>query len=111
MDEFIFDANFESTAAGRDQFDQFDPSHVANFGRQTDGPRFVVSDLTVFDRDIRFYDVLLLPSHPIPRWKNWSSPAVCVPGGARTHNLLIRSQMLYPVELQTLENLRMAIVD
>jgi hypothetical protein len=25
-----------------------------------------------------------------------------VPGGIRTHNLLIRSQMLYPVELQTL---------
>ena len=24
-----------------------------------------------------------------------------VPGGTRTHNLLIRSQMLYPVELQT----------
>ncbi len=24
-----------------------------------------------------------------------------VPGGIRTHNLLIRSQMLYPVELQT----------
>src|SRR5437660_12348030 len=25
----------------------------------------------------------------------------CVPGGIRTPNLLIRSQMLYPVELQT----------
>src|SRR2546421_5099691 len=26
---------------------------------------------------------------------------VCVPGGIRTPNLLIRSQLLYPVELQT----------
>ena len=25
----------------------------------------------------------------------------CVPGGIRTPNLLIRSQLLYPVELQT----------
>ena len=27
-----------------------------------------------------------------------------MPGGIRTHNLLIRSQMLYPVELQTRRN-------
>jgi hypothetical protein len=31
------------------------------------------------------------------KWKK------CVPGGIRTPNLLIRSQLLYPVELQTPE--------
>ena len=30
------------------------------------------------------------------------SPIKCVPGGIRTPNLLIRSQKLYPVELQAL---------
>ena len=34
-----------------------------------------------------------------------------VPGGTRTHNLLIRSQMLYPVELQTQENFRFSTAD
>src|SRR5262249_13096276 len=37
------------------------------------------------------------------KWRQ-SSPDLrkyLVPGGIRTHNLLIRSQMLYPVELQT----------
>jgi hypothetical protein len=33
---------------------------------------------------------------------NWFSQSKFVPGGIRTPNLLIRSQMLYPVELQTL---------
>ena len=32
-----------------------------------------------------------------------------VPGGIRTPNLLIRSQKLYPVELQALRNLRFSI--
>src|SRR5712691_6377340 len=42
----------------------------------------------------------------------WSSHAEkCVPGGARTHNLLIRSQMLYPIELQTRLNFRFWILD
>jgi hypothetical protein len=34
-----------------------------------------------------------------------------VPGGIRTPNLLIRSQLLYPVELQTLGNFRISNVD
>ena len=34
-----------------------------------------------------------------------------VPGGIRTPNLLIRSQMLYPVELQALRHFRFQIVD
>ena len=34
-----------------------------------------------------------------------------VPGGIRTPNLLIRSQKLYPVELQALGNLRFSISD
>ena len=35
----------------------------------------------------------------------------CVPGGIRTPNLLIRSQLLYPVELQTHKNLGFWIAD
>src|ERR1700730_2199723 len=34
----------------------------------------------------------------------------CVPGGTRTHNLLIRSQMLYPIELQTQSHCRFSIL-
>ena len=35
-------------------------------------------------------------------WRNEIlGPGKCVSGGIRTPNLLIRSQMLYPVELQT----------
>ena len=34
-----------------------------------------------------------------------------MPGGIRTPNLLIRSQKLYPVELQALRNLRFSISD
>jgi hypothetical protein len=34
-----------------------------------------------------------------------------VPGGIRTPNLLIRSQKLYPVELQALLNFRFSISD
>ena len=35
-------------------------------------------------------------------WRNEIlGPSKYVPGGIRTPNLLIRSQMLYPVELQT----------
>jgi len=30
-----------------------------------------------------------------------AAPIIAVPGGIRTPNLLIRSQLLYPVELQT----------
>ena len=52
MDEFTIDANFESTAAGRNQLYPVDSRHVANFGRQTDGTRFVVSDRAIFDRNI-----------------------------------------------------------
>src|ERR1700681_596539 len=34
-----------------------------------------------------------------------------VPGGIRTHNLLIRSQMLYPVELQTQQYCKFPMAD
>ena len=34
-----------------------------------------------------------------------------MPGGIRTPNLLIRSQMLYPVELQTQHDFRLPICD
>src|SRR5207248_8509076 len=58
VDEFTVDANFEGTAAGRDQ----PGSHargLANASRQTGSFRFVVSDRAVFDRYFRFHARLL----------------------------------------------------
>jgi len=58
VDEFTVDANFEGTAAGRDQ----PGSHAGcftNASRQTGGFRFVVSDRAVFDRYFRFHACLL----------------------------------------------------
>ncbi len=55
INEFTVDANFKSTSARRDQFHRLDPGDVANFGRQTGGPWFVVSSRAVFDRDVRFH--------------------------------------------------------
>ena len=58
VDEFTVDANFEGTAAGRDQ----PGSHarcLTNASRQTGGFRFVVSDRAVFDRYFRFHARLL----------------------------------------------------
>ena len=59
VDEFTVDANFEGTAAGRDQ----PGSHARRFtnaSRQTGGFRFVVSDRAVFDRYFRFHARLLI---------------------------------------------------
>jgi hypothetical protein len=55
MNEFTVDANFKSTSAGGDQFHRLDPSNVANFGRQTGGSWFIVSNRAVFDRDACFH--------------------------------------------------------
>ena len=58
VDEFTVDANFEGTAAGRDQLG----SHARRFtneSRQTGGFRFVISDRAVFDRYFRFHARLL----------------------------------------------------
>ncbi len=58
VDEFTVDANFEGTAAGRDQ----PGSHARRFtnaSRQTGGFRFVISDRAVFDRYFRFHARLL----------------------------------------------------
>jgi hypothetical protein len=58
VDEFTVDANFEGTAAGRDQ----PGSHargLTNASRQTGGFRFVISDRAVFDRYFRFHACLL----------------------------------------------------
>ena len=60
VDEFTVDANFEGTAARRDQ----QGSHAGcftNASRQTGGFRFVVSDRAVFDRYFRFHACLLYP--------------------------------------------------
>jgi hypothetical protein len=40
----------------------------------------------------------------LPLWNVNHFDRAAVPGGIRTPNLLIRSQLLYPVELQTLWN-------
>ena len=45
------DLDFEHAARGLDQLDVRVRVGLANFGRQTGGPRFVVSDDTVFDGD------------------------------------------------------------
>ena len=58
VDEFTVDANFEGTAAGRDQ----PGSHARRFtnaSRQTGGFWFVISDRAVFDRYFRFHARLL----------------------------------------------------
>ena len=58
VDEFTVDANFEGTAAGRDQ----PGSHargLTNASRQTGGFRFIISDRAVFDRYFRFHACLL----------------------------------------------------
>ena len=58
VDEFTVDANFEGTAAGRNQ----PGSHargLTNASRQTGGFRFVISDRAVFDRYFRFHARLL----------------------------------------------------
>jgi hypothetical protein len=118
MNEFTIDANFKSAAARRNEFDRVNPRRLANFGRQTGSPRLIVSDRAVLDGDVCFHSELL-------RLNNICSDATCrglsvfvikngarrrhlvdkfrrsVPGGIRTPNLLIRSQLLYPVELQT----------
>ena len=58
VDEFTVDANFEGTAAGRDQ----PGSHARRFtneSRQTGSFRFVISDRAVFNRYFRFHARLL----------------------------------------------------
>jgi hypothetical protein len=44
--------NFESTAPRWNQFDLRLGKPLTNFGRQTGGPGFVVSNDAVFDRDL-----------------------------------------------------------
>ena len=58
MDEFTVDANFEGTAAGRDQLG-IHASRFTNESRQPGSFRFVVSDRAVFDRDLGFHAGLL----------------------------------------------------
>ena len=58
VDEFTVDANFEGTAAGRNQSGSH-ASRFTNASRQTGGFRFVVSDRAVFDRYFRFQARLL----------------------------------------------------
>jgi hypothetical protein len=67
MNEFIVDANFESTAAGRDQLG-IHARRFTNESRQPGGFRFVVSDRAVFDRYLGFHACLLyLPDAIRPR--------------------------------------------
>ena len=67
MNEFIVDANFEGTAAGRDQLG-IHARRFMNESRQPGSFRFVVSDRAVFDRYLRFHAHLLyLPDAIRPR--------------------------------------------
>ena len=63
MDEFTVDANFESAAIGRNEFYLSASRDLTNFGRQTDGFRFVVSDRAVLDRDLRFHENQFSAAH------------------------------------------------
>jgi len=54
VDEFTVDANFEGTAAGRDQFG-IHAGRFPNESRQPGSFRFVVSDRAIFDRDLGFH--------------------------------------------------------
>jgi hypothetical protein len=58
MEKFTIDADFESAAAGRNQF-RFDAGRIANFSRQTDGFRFVVSNRAILDADVGLHFILL----------------------------------------------------
>jgi hypothetical protein len=46
--------NLESTAPRRNKLDLRLGKPVTNFGRQTGGPGFIVSDDAVFDRDLHY---------------------------------------------------------
>ena len=63
MDEFTVDADFESVAIGRNELYLSASRHLANFRRQTDGFRLVVSDRAVFDRDLRFHENQFSAAH------------------------------------------------
>jgi hypothetical protein len=65
VDEFTVDANFEGTAAGRDQFG-IHADRFTNESRQTGSFRFVVSDRAIFDRDLGFHAGLLPAKYPGP---------------------------------------------
>ena len=56
MKEFAIGANLEGSAARWDERKRFDAlAELKNFGRQTDGPRRVVSDDAIFDRHLGFH--------------------------------------------------------
>jgi len=51
-DDAAVHLHFEDAAGGLDEFDIRVGKRVAKLGRQTGGPRFVVSDDAVLDRDL-----------------------------------------------------------
>jgi hypothetical protein len=56
MEQFAIGVNFESAPARRNQSERFDSlPEIKNLGRQTDGLGRVVSNYTVFDRNVRFH--------------------------------------------------------
>jgi hypothetical protein len=73
--------------------------HVARFIRRRGSPRVDLSP-----KNWQANDKHTFQYRPLNQRKCFVISSV--PGGIRTHNLLIRSQMLYPVELQTQRNFR-----
>ena len=56
MKEFAIGANLEGAPARWDQRERlYALAELKNFGRQTDGPRRVVSDDAIFDRHLGFH--------------------------------------------------------
>jgi hypothetical protein len=63
MEQFAIGANFEGSAARRNEGERFDAfAEFKNLGRQTDGLRRVVSDDAVFDRDFRLHSACSFPA-------------------------------------------------
>ena len=66
MEQFAIGANFEGTAARRNQHKRLDAlAEFENFGRQTDGLRRVVSNDAVFDRHLGFHHEFLSENETI----------------------------------------------
>jgi hypothetical protein len=50
--------HLEASALRRNEIDRRNRKSLANFGRQTGGPRFIVSEGAVFDRDLHCWFVI-----------------------------------------------------
>lgn len=77
VEEFAIGANFERTAARRNEGERFNTlAEFKNFGRQTDGLRRVVSNDAIFDRYLGFHVKLSFPVRSYRRDESGSRQGV-----------------------------------